>query len=234
MRCLACILTSDTDPDIVKNTIYTVQNGLKHSDKLLVLCNKPTGDVLQAVDDCKVEKVVFSENIYFLAYNYAADFYDSQYIAILNDDVIAEPDWLDVLMEPMKKNVVMTGYEAKKLKIEETERRMVYDGEAEYGHKWNYLNGWCMLVKRRIFCRLGGFSLKPFGSLKQLYCVDPDFCFKVRRCGYDIVVRSPSRMDHLLSRSRNVSKKDFRDYNREMLYERWVGVDLPGKVILEA
>lgn len=164
-----------------------------------------------------------------------------KYIIFLNNDTLVTAGWLQSLLETAKReNVGAVG------------AKLVYpDGTLQeaggivwasgYGHNYgrgdradrpeynyarevDYCSGACLLVKKSLFEKLGGFD-KAFGPG---YYEDTDLCFSIRRIGYRVVYQPMSVVVHFegvtCGTDLRSGVKRFQEVNRQRFVDRWGSV----------
>jgi FkbM family methyltransferase len=171
-------------------------------------------------------------------------------IVFLNNDVLVHDAWLTELLRALAGNDVgivgpkilfehgalqeagarlNSNFESVMIGLNQSpnQPRFAYDREVEY------LSGACLMIKRALFERLGGFDAR----FKPAYCEDVDLCLKVRQAGYKVMFCYSSCITHTLSASSNegahgsVDKHLLVAVNSQKLKEKWSGTaQVPAKV----
>ena len=109
-------------------------------------------------------------------HNLMAEGTKSDFMMIMNPDVILEPTCLCRLIKPLKdKNVAMT--EARQTPLEHAKEYDIKNGETEWASTA------CTIFKTSVYKEIGGFDADTF----FLYCDDLDFSWRVRLAGYKII-----------------------------------------------
>lgn len=99
----------------------------------------------------------------------------SNYILIINPDVIFEANLLENLLKPFKdKNVGIV--EAKQIPIEHPKEYNIHTGETDWA------TGACFIIPYNVWEETNGFDENLF-----LYCDDVDLSWRVRAKGYKII-----------------------------------------------
>ena len=143
---------------------------------------------------------------YSAACNKGASLGNSEYICFMNSDLKLAPNWLDGMLDDMKKNNwVAIG-------------PILLD---EYGHpfteKPNWLSGACLLIKREVFNAIGGFDENYF-----MYYEDDDICMKMKKEGYEFG-RAGVGITHLYNKSPKVGDSRVENLNKSKTYfdKKW-------------
>lgn len=139
---------------------------------------------------------------------------DSEYLAILNQDMYVDPDWLSYLMETMQsdKKIALVGYSRlfpESDKIETLGNKCVNEELAKFekigaGYNLNdYLDkgiievAFCLgLLKISVLKKVGLFDEKNFAMYEEV-----DLCRRIKDAGYKIVVDPRSKVWHFGSQS---------------------------------
>jgi len=183
------------------------------------------------------------ENLRFLCNcNNAAKYAKGEYLFFLNNDTQVQPDWLEPLVELMKKdeNIGLTG---SKLiypdgRLQEAGGIFWKDGSAwNYGRFENpenpeynyvkdvdYISGAAIMVRKAIWDKLGGFDER----FAPAYCEDADLAFSIRKLGYRTVYQPKSVIVHFEGVSHgtdiNAGQKQYQIVNAKKFYEKWKDV----------
>lgn len=149
-----------------------------------------------------------------LGIKYALD-NNSDFILLLNNDTIVEPDFLEPLLKIFEdeENVGIVSpqinyyNEPKKIwseggyisKIRGSgfaySDKIKCDSKIEYGKK-DFVSGCCMLIKKDVFQKIGLFDENYF-----LYLEDADLCVRTTKSGFNIFISNKSRIYHKVSKS---------------------------------
>lgn len=204
-------------------------------------------------DDCstdatqKIDQIVknitvarTSHNMRFLGNcNNAAKLAKGSYILFLNNDTEVQKNWLQPLVDLMKKDssIGMVG------------SKLVYsDGTLQEaggiiwgdGHAWNYGNGQmadkpefnyvkevdyisgaAIMIRSRLWEEIGGFD----DYFAPAYCEDSDLAFEVRKHGYKVVYQPLSVVVHFEGKSNGTDVKSgvkkYQTENSRKLAEKW-------------
>jgi GT2 family glycosyltransferase len=150
---------------------------------------------------------------YAVACNRGAFLGQNEYICFLNADLKLGENWLDGMLEDMKKNEwVATG------------PILLDEHGYPFTQKPNWLSGACFLIKRDIFEEIGGFDENYF-----FYYEDDDICMKLQQKGYKFG-RSGIGIVHLYNRSPKLGEFRVENLNKSKTYfdNKW-GIKNDGK-----
>lgn len=125
---------------------------------------------------------------------------DSEFIVFLNNDTIVSPDWLDRMAEHFR-NIPMKNLGAiGPVSSSSNGRQMVGKQDPEqwyqqYRSHWKHagiLYGWCIMVKKSIIDKIGGFDERFVNSWE-----DNDLCLRIQEAGYSMAVAYDVYIDHV-------------------------------------
>jgi len=144
-----------------------------------------------------------------VAYNLAIKTVKNEYLVLLNNDVIVEPDWLKKLISYIS-NGKVAAVNPKMLFADDRKRINAAGGNCDiYGVGWNrgngeidngqydkveevfYVNGAALLTKKSVWKDVGAFDERFF-----LYGEDLDWCWRARLKGYKILYVPDSKIYH--------------------------------------
>jgi len=132
-------------------------------------------------------------------------------VLFLNNDTIVLPDWLDAMVQTLAADPTVGAVGAQLIypsgRLQEAGGIIWNDGTGwnygrgedrhrpEYQHlrEVDYVSGACLLVRRALFERLGGFDRR----FAPAYYEDTDLCFELRRLGHRVVYQPRARVVHL-------------------------------------
>jgi hypothetical protein len=191
--------------------------------KIVVVDNGSTDDSVEIIPKRYFEQVAFiaaKKNFGFSGGNNIGIDYalknGADYILLLNNDTIVEPDFLSELVQAAEENkkVGILGpkilfYSNKNLiwsaggKISKNYTRGELVGykekdEGEYGEKKevDYISGTCLLIKKEVVEKIGPMSEDYF-----LYYEDTDWNMRARRAGFKCLFVPNSKIYHKVSKS---------------------------------
>jgi O-antigen biosynthesis protein len=163
------------------------------------------------------------------------------HILFLNNDTIVNNDWLPPLLETIREEGV--GAVGSKLvypdgTLQEAGGIIWSDGsgwnygrndnadkpEYNYVREVDYCSGACLLLKRELFEKAGGFDIK----FKPAYYEDTDLCFSLRNNGYKILYQPKSVVTHFEGVTSGTETsggvKKYQEINKLKFVEKWADV----------
>ena len=193
-----------------------------------------TGEALRAIPNVRV--IAHTSNLAFAeGSNSGAAAARARFLLFLNNDTIPGPDWLSAMRRCIDEDssVAVVG------------SRLVFPDTGEIQHAGIALNGdrlpyhpfkfssaddrrvavnryvdavtgACLLTKKDIFDRCGGFDVRYLNGYE-----DVDFCLRVRERGHRILYCASSVLVHYESQTRNAVVPDRESENRRLFVERW-------------
>jgi GT2 family glycosyltransferase len=161
------------------------------------------------------------------------------YLVLLNDDTLIQPDWLESLVAACERRP-KTGAVGSRLlhedgSLQEAGQILWSDAttscvgrdcpEEAHAYEWarrvDYCSGSSLLVRRSTWEHLGGLDESYFPA----YCEDVDLCLRIVEAGEEVWYEPTSRVRHLESQSSSPSYKKFLiERNRPRLKARWANV----------
>ena len=146
---------------------------------------------------------------YAFAYNLVMDAIQSEYVALVNNDVVVEPSWLRHLVF-YAENPDVAAVTPKMKFLNDKARLNSTGGNCDlYGVGWNrgngevdrgqydavqevfYGNGGALLIKKRVWREIGPFDERYF-----MYGEDVDWCWQARLRGYKILYVPQAEVGH--------------------------------------
>lgn len=168
--------------------------------------------------------IISSENLGFaggnnLGIDYAMKTYNPQYILLLNNDTVIEPNAIEELISTANRNNkvgIVTGkinYYSEKKKFwaacgkfdfrtgiaDQPQMGMIDNGEYDIECEISFASGCVMLIPNYIIKTIGKLDEKYF-----MYAEDTDYCCRVLREGYKIYYNGKSLIYHKVSASAGV------------------------------
>jgi len=140
---------------------------------------------------------------------------DSDFVLLLNNDTVVEPDFLEPLLEIFNKNK-NSGIAAPQINYYNEPEKVWSEGgkiskirgsgfaysermdnnENIDDTKVGFVSGCCMLIKNEVFEDVGLFDEKFF-----LYVEDTDLCFRTDQLGYKIYITHKSKIFHKVNQT---------------------------------
>jgi hypothetical protein len=179
----------------IKKTIISIRNAFdilekenESSDAAMVVCGDSSEEQLLSNSDIEwitetLGKSISFEYRYFgfnsgygKGHNLLAEKSDSQYLLIMNPDVILSPRFFIEMLSPFSDEYVGM-VEARQSPVEHQKEYNIDTKETDWA------TGACVLVKTDIYQALKGFDDKNF----FMYCEDVDFSWRMRLAGYKII-----------------------------------------------
>jgi ADP-heptose:LPS heptosyltransferase len=136
-------------------------------------------------------------------------------LLFLNDDVICYENWLDILVNGLKLKDLDAC--APKGGVMNAEWKGVGETSDE---SFDYLVGWCILIKKEVFNRVHGFDER----FEMAFCEDSDLSFTLRARGYNIGIVE-TNIVHLgsltVKSQQTFAVSNIEMKNREKLKAKW-------------
>jgi GT2 family glycosyltransferase len=182
------------------NKIYVVDNG--STDDTVVKVNKLEDDRIQLVKNST--NLGFAGGVNAGIFCALEDGHDA--VVLLNNDAIAQPDWLDELIKLSKKGYGIVG----SVILDETGNKI--DTVGDYMTSWGLMQvlgrdqsvgevkinpepfavcGGAMLIKREVVEKIGYFDEDLFA-----YYEDVDFCYRARHAGFKVGLAEKAVVHH--------------------------------------
>ena len=161
------------------------------------------------------------------------------YLVLLNDDTIVQPDWLENMVAACERRPRVGAVGSRLLhedgSVQEAGQILWSDGSTscvgrddsatshayEWARRVDYCSGSSLLVRRSTWERLGGLDESYFPA----YCEDVDLCLRIAETGEEVWYEPTCQVRHLESRSSSPLYKEFLiARNRPRLVARWSDV----------
>jgi O-antigen biosynthesis protein len=219
-----------------------LENTEKAGYEIIVANDKSTDETSSMLKMIKGIKVVNNElNLGFLMNcNNATHFSSGKYILFLNNDTYVTKGWLEPLLKTIEREDV--GAVGAKLiypngTLQEAGGIIRRDGsgwnygygddpekyEYNYVKEVDYCTGACLLVRRELFEKLGGFDKR----YKPAYYEETDLCFSFRNLGYKTMYQPKSTVIHYekitLGKDRSSQSDRLIKTNRAKFLNKWKG-----------
>ncbi len=195
-KCLDSLLATN-----YKNLrVVIVDNGSSDGSADFVKAHYPC---VKVIEHCK-------NHGFAKGYNIVMDHVGGDYVALINNDVAVDPNWLSELISVIKRNKGIAAVTPKMLFLENPVIINAAGGSCDmYGVGWNrgngeadrgnfekveqvfYGNGGALLVDRKAWKDIGPFDERYF-----MYAEDLDWCWRARLKGYKIIYVPTSRVYH--------------------------------------
>ena len=176
-----------------------------------------------------------NQNLGFLKNcNNASKYAKGEFLVFLNNDTQVQPNWLEALLSCFEDPVV--GLVGPKFVYEdgilqEAGAIIFQDGFAKrygtldnplkpkynYKKEVDYVSGACMLLRRELWEKLGGFD----EYLAPAYYEDTDLAFCIRKLGLKVIYQPKAVSVHFESKSYTVKKETSILSNKQKFYEKW-------------
>ncbi|HEX2817222.1 MAG TPA: glycosyltransferase family 2 protein [Phenylobacterium sp.] len=193
--------------------------------EVILIDNASSDRVAQAAHhaDRKIRLIENGENLGFAAaVNQGARVAKGRWLALLNPDAYADPDWLARLLAATEANPTVHSFTSRQLMAEDPTK---LDGLGDvmalagYPFRGGYTHpnpgvlepGWvfsacggAMLIERELFLRLGGFDERLF-----CYCEDVDLGYRLRLIGEPTLLVPDAMVRHVGSASTGGRRSDF-------------------------
>lgn len=208
-------ITKDCLESIFKNTKY-------NNFKVILLDNGSSDKSLEEISNFKnIELIKLNKNVGYspamnILWRYSINKYNPVYLCNLNNDLILnQPEWLDLLVNEMEKNldygisgnklifpdgrvqILFTDLDSNKIKYDSNEK---YD----FVKQVKSISGTSMFVRRSIIEKIGALDENFFYGADDL-----DYCLRTNKAGIKILYNGKCEMVHLGSFSYRKSKRDF-------------------------
>lgn len=143
-----------------------------------------------------------------------------KYLLFLNNDCEVGPGWFEQLIEAAQDNCVV-GPSLGVLIKNDDKKLIDYRGRCfDESDLMSYLEGWCLLIKKKDFFSIGGFDIQFDPFLSE----DADFSFRCREIGLNI--KSLPNLPVLHHRSKSLKMhtnvRAISNLNNAKLYKKWI------------
>jgi len=179
---LSIVIPTAKRADLLKQTLDSIYANTNCKFEVIVVANSPN----QGFTYC-VEKLVNNyKNTIFCSFNRykgyvvpcntGASYATGEFLTIMNDDVITCLNWYELLTQKLE-NTMMVEQVGPALQF--------HDGKfnhVTYASNYPYIEGWCFMVRRKFWEKLGGFDT----GLDFAYCEDSDLSYNIIQRGYRI------------------------------------------------
>ncbi|PJE57658.1 MAG: glycosyltransferase family 2 protein [Candidatus Portnoybacteria bacterium CG10_big_fil_rev_8_21_14_0_10_38_18] len=146
----------------------------------------------------------------------------ADYVLLLNNDTVVEPDFLRKLIEVGEREErigilgpVIYEYGSDKIHFAGGKVNWLYTKGIHVTHNMkhitketDYITGACMLIKRKVIEKIGLMDEDYF-----LYCEDVDLCLRAQKAGFLCGVASDSRISHKVSKNAKIASFSYIYYH---------------------
>jgi len=218
----ACIaILNYNTKHLLEDFLPSVSYSSQYDFEIVLIDNASTDKSVKYVSNWfpEIRIIEFSRNWGFAeAYNRAAQTIDSEYMVMLNSDVLVEENWLDPILEFLDSNPEY-GAAMPKIKSFENRNAFEYAGAAGgyldllaypfcRGRMFNtveedngqydeiasvfWASGAALVIRTELFRNIGGFDKDYFAHQEEI-----DLCWRLHRAGYKIATIPDSVIYHL-------------------------------------
>ena len=218
--------------EYTKKCIESIRKNTELNYQLVIVDNGSTDGTLQYAETILNERDMLirsSKNMGFSSgNNLGARVTTGEYLLFLNNDCEVGVNWLEQLITASE-DAVLVGASLAFLEKDDKKKILYYRGVCKNdAEPMSYLEGWCLLIRRKDFLHLEGFDIQfdPFFS------EDADLSFKCREAGLKIkkLPDVPYPVHDLIHHHRGKSIVNYpnasivRGENDLKLYKKWVEV----------
>lgn len=225
------------------NCLYSIFKNTQSDYEVLIVDDASSDETQKELSTIKNLRFVQNEkNLGFIdTCNHGAQVSRGDYILFLNNDTMVTPNWLQPLLEIIKKDSV--GAVGSKLvfpngSLQEAGGLIWNDGtgwnygrgdnpdkpQYNYVKEVDYCTGACLLVKRDLFETIGGFDIR----YRPGYFEESDMCFSIRKLGFKVIYQPLSVVVHFegITNGTNISSgiKKYQEINRPKFVDKWKDV----------
>ncbi|MGA1839391.1 MAG: glycosyltransferase [bacterium] len=223
--------------------IKTILSQMNYNTEIIVINDASTeNNIYNYLESMKNKiKIIHNEkNIGFLkSCNKGAQFAQGEYFLFLNNDTIPLENCFENLLETLEKNREIGAVGAKLIypdgKLQEAGGIIFNDasghnfgrGDDPYKQDYNYVrevdycSGACLLVRRDLFEKTGGFDER----FSPAYYEDTDLCFSIRKLGYKVIYQPKSSVVHFegatCGRDLSSGIKRYQEINKIKFLKKW-------------
>jgi len=199
-------------PDLIEACLFSIVKNTKGDYEVIVVDNnsdESTKRVLSSFRNLKI--ITNTENKWFVeGCNQGSEAARGQYLLFLNSDTEVTPGWLDSLVQVAETYPRCGAVGAKLVRLDgslqEAGSIIWNDGSVSaygrddkpeksqycYLREVDFCSGACLLVRKDIFSKLGGFDPR----YSPAYYEDADFCMTLRQNGYCVLYQPAAVIKH--------------------------------------
>ena len=216
--------------------LWSILQNAKDISYEIIIADDNSTDKTNAIQNY-VHNIKVSRNAVNLGYlkncNKAAKLAVGKYLYFMNNDTIAQPNWLNELVNTfdIKKDagvvgskVLLPDYTMQECGVylfNDLTRGDYQSNPANSMHNYlkeaDYVSGCSLMTPRKLFNEIGGFD----ELFAPAYSEDPDYCLSALMKGYKTYVQPKSRIMHYGSQSYSTKTKELVKKNRIKLYTKW-------------
>ncbi len=231
------VVVSWNEPEVTRRALESIHLHSDYPHRLIVVDNASNPETVAMLEEAAQsgrygEMVLIrnSENLGWIkAINRGIDASVAKYVCLLNNDVIATPDWLRHMVDAMEcypeaglanpqerqlRNVSNRDWDSYALKLAQEYRSEIIEID--------YASGFCMMIRRELTERIGKFD-EIFG---MGYYEDEDFSRRALAAGYRCIRVLDALVLHHVSVSfgKDTERKhQLSEHNRAIYEQRWGG-----------
>lgn len=207
-----------------KNCIASIRKNTKFNYQLVIVDNGSTDGTSRYVETLLNDADILVRNGRNMGFssgnNIGARVAGGEYLLFLNNDCEVHSDWLEQMIK-VSEDAGLVGASLAFLEKNDMKKSLDYRGGCNNeSEPMSYLEGWCLLVRKKDFFSLGGFDIQfdPF------LCEDSDLSFRCREAGLKIKVVPNLSLVHYGSKSLEMLKnvQTISDLNSQKMYKKWI------------
>jgi len=208
-----------------KRCIESIKENTPVPYQLIVLDNGSTDDTSKYLQDILLKDdtlISLPENIGFgPGNNLAAKSSNSQYLCFLNNDCEVGKGWMEQLME-VSNSFGLIGAKYDYLDVNQGRKRFVPTVQKT---KWEYLEGWCLFIKKSLWELIGGFD----EQFIPVFSEDADLSFKIKKLGFDLYAVPDLKVIHYGGKTVSglLDASKISERNNTLLYDKWMKDYIP-------
>ena len=237
---ISIIIPIHNQEDYTKACIESIQRSV-HNYELIIIDNGSDrhileGNLVEMLPDCDSENIIRNEdNLGFpKAVNQGIEKAQGDVIAILNNDLIVTPHWLEILQSHLSNGLDMVGPVTNSISGPQQVLIDQYDDlatlykaaeglqEKKKGQSYPYhrLVFFCVAIKREVIDKIG--------LLDEIYtpgnCEDDDFCMRAIEAGFKLGIAKDCYIHHFGSITHKAMDLDYRELlakNQKIFNDKW-------------